>query len=224
MTDPLWVYIPINSATRSQVEQLKNDLEPIFRAELSTRFTDFASLSGTDIAEVITGPGNRSKINRVYKAIFGSANNASMCVYSGLNASYPNINVLVSSSRYLYDYSCGYGWRHRYRTCNEACLYTGDSNLIDFGLTNRISAGLGALTGHIGLMQIPHHGSIHNSDLCSFSCPFQFPRLFVSYGTTNTFGHLSTYLLGNLRASGRSVIEVTEKKDTTLSQCIQIWQ
>lgn len=94
--------------------------------------------------------------------------------------------------------------------------YTGDSNLIDSELRNTLSRILHQRIRRIGLIQIPHHGSAHNSSNNAFNelCEGAQPLLFVSYGCYNRFGQPSTRLLGKLRANGYDIAEVTEKKDS----------
>lgn len=75
----------------------------------------------------------------------------------------------------------------------------------------------------VGLIQIPHHGSAHNSSINAFVlCEDAQPLLFVSYGCNNRYGHPSTRLLGKLRANGYEIAEVTEKKDSYYMEIIKI--
>ena len=215
--DPLWVYIPVNTGCKAQIENLKSALMPIFHGALGGTFTDFESLSGEDCATVICN--HRREINEAYKSVFGTSNAASMSLYSGLKDEYYNVGTSFLY-RQSYCDCCGYHMRMDY---SEACLYTGDSNLKNGILYNLISGRFPQLIGHIGLVQIPHHGSIHSSDVHSLSLQGRPCPLFVSYGTQNTFSHPSSYLLGNLRSSGFPVFEVTERKDTTLSEMIRIY-
>lgn len=214
--EPLWVYIPVNIGLKVQIENLKRRLTPIFQGALGSTFQDFESLSGEDCAAVINN--HRREINDVYKAVFGTSNAASMALYSGLKDNYYNVDTSFSYRQSCCD-CCGYHMRRDYP---EACLYTGDSNLKNEVLYNLINRRFPQLIEHIGLAQIPHHGSIYNSDSPSLSALSRQCPLFVSYGTQNTFSHPSSYLLGHLRSCGFPVFEVTERNDTTLSEMIRI--
>ena len=80
-----------------------------------------------------------------------------------------------------------------------------------------------SLIDRIGLMQIPHHGSIKNFSCKAYSdLSIEESVLFVSYGTRNRYGHPSTYLIGSLRGEELPIAEVTECNDTTLYQIIDI--
>lgn len=103
-------------------------------------------------------------------------------------------------------------------------MYTGDSNLKDSELRNTLLRILHQRIKRIGLIQIPHHGSVHNSSNNAFNklCEDTLPLLFVSYGCYNRYGHPSTRLLGTLRANGYAISEVTEKKDSYHMEVIRI--
>ena len=103
-------------------------------------------------------------------------------------------------------------------------MYTGDSNLNDPKLRNTLMCLLHQQIRRIGLIQIPHHGSVHNSSNNAFNelCEDALPSLFVSYGCYNQYGHPSTRLLGKLRAGGYEIAEVTEKKDSYYMEVIRI--
>lgn len=103
-------------------------------------------------------------------------------------------------------------------------MYTGDSNLKDPKLRNTLSRLFHQYIWRIGLIQIPHHGSVHNSSNIAFNefCEEALPSLFVFYGCYNRYGHPSTRFFGKLRADGFEIAEVTEQKDSYHSDFCRI--
>ena len=212
-----WIYIPVNTMDLNKINSLKKELTPIFGADQDPTIWD--SMSGEQCAKVISE--NRSTINDIYMRVFGSSNASSMCLYSGLDSANHQSRSIIYKGCWQFCY-----WRdYWYRDDNsEACLYTGDSNLKDSKLRNTLSCKLHQYIRRIGLIQIPHHGSAHNSSNNAFYKLYKnaHPLLFVSYGCYNRYGHPSTRLLGKLRADGYEIAEVTEKKDSYYMEVIRI--
>lgn len=213
-----WIYIPVNTMDLNKINLLKWELAPIFGADQDPTIWD--SMSGEQCATVISE--NRSTINDIYKRVFGSSNASSMCLYSGLDS----VSLQSESNIYKGCWQFCY-WRDswcRSKENSEACLYTGDSNLNDPNLRHTLICVLHQHIRRIGLIQIPHHGSGHNSSYTAFDTlsVATRPLLFVSYGSTNRYGHPSTRLLGKLRANGYAISEVTEKKDSYHMEVIRI--
>ena len=77
-----WIYIPVNTMDLNKINSLKRDLAPIFGADQDPTIWD--SLPGDKCAKVISK--NRSKINAVYKEVFGSSNASSMCLWSDFHS------------------------------------------------------------------------------------------------------------------------------------------
>lgn len=209
-----WIYIPVNTMDLNKINLLKMKLAPFFGADQDPTIWD--NLSGEKCANVISE--NRLDINDIYKTVFGSSNASSMCLYSGLDSVkiQPGSNICKD-----YWHICFGG--HKSKENSEACLYTGDSNLNDTQLRYTLSSLLNQHIKRVGLIQIPHHGSAHNSSINAFVlCEDAQPLLFVSYGCNNRYGHPSTRLLGKLRANGYEIAEVTEKKDSYYMEIIKI--
>lgn len=212
-----WIYIPVNTLDLNKINSLKRKLAPYFDAELDPTIWD--NLSGDKCAKVICE--HRSTINDIYKEVFGSSNASSMCLYSGLDSANHQAGSIIYKGCWQFCYRRDYWYRD---DNSEACLYTGDSNLNDPKLRNTLICLLHQHIRRIGLIQIPHHGSVHNSSNNAFYelCEDALPLLFVSYGCYNRYGHPSTRLLGKLRAEGYKIAEVTEKKDSYHMELIQI--
>lgn len=210
----IWEYIPVNTASRQQINKLENGILPIFQRELPA-LQNLDSLPDQEVANIISR--HTSEINEVYKQIFKNSNKASMCLYSGGASTY---HFLIRECHsHCWCPRC-YHNPHFYHY--EACLYTGDADLTTRKLTNAITNLLGGRTERIATIQLPHHGSKYNSDVESMDrITDNHPvLLFASYGTKNRHRHPSLYLLNQLRDAGYCVHEVTEFKHTSLVQVI----
>jgi beta-lactamase superfamily II metal-dependent hydrolase len=72
---------------------------------------------------------------------------------------------------------------------------------------------IGTLKERIGLVQIPHHGSIENTDTAIFDLFSNHTMIFfMSYGIGNKYGHPSQYLIDMLETRCNRVVEVTQEK------------
>lgn len=206
-----WLYIPINSANGELIEDLKSRLSGLFSGGIPG-FKNFETLDASTCVKFITSSNQiRKDIKQIYVKVFGNANLSSMCVYSGALS---DSTVWFNGFR-LFDFPYFHHCHHLPDCDNrEACLYTGDADLTDQSLKDHIIDVLskqisgGPCLNHIGLMQIPHHGSQYNltsevmKDFCQNriiksghgesddeheSIPNNncYPMLFVSYGCFN---------------------------------------
>lgn len=189
-----WVYIPINCTLGKDIARLE--------AKLNAVVNGFTSLSATAMKDAIENHGG--EINKAYKEVFGNSNASSLCLYSGLDDARLQIPLCIySTDRY---------WR-RNGNSTEACLYTGDSELRNLTKLNCIDRMIGTLKERIGLVQIPHHGSIENTDTAIFDLFSNHTMIFfMSYGIGNKYGHPSQYLIDMLRIKYNKVVEVTQEK------------
>ena len=189
-----WVYIPINCTLGKDIARLETKLNAVVDG--------FASLPTDAMKDAIEN--HRSEINKAYKEVFGNSNASSLCLYSGFDDVKLNIPIYIYSTRYY--------WR-MHNNSTEACLYTGDSELRNLTKLNYIDRVIGTLKKRIGLLQIPHHGSIENTNTSIFDIfPDQMMTCFISYGIGNRYGHPSQYLIDMLETRFDMVVEVTEKR------------
>lgn len=215
-----WIFMPINNWNALKISQLKKELENLLKPILGKTIIDWSNLSDEIIP---TLNKHRKKFNSIYKKIFGSANNGSMLLYSGIN----DVNHQIHSHLFFNCCQCECclrwsGCHYVYRD-KEVCLYTGDANLLDGFQIRNLQMKVGRLIDRIGLMQIPRHGSIKNFSWQAYSnLSIGESVLFVSYGTRNRYGHPSTNLIGSLRGEELPIAEVTECNDTTLYQLIDL--
>lgn len=88
------------------------------------------------------------------------------------------------------------------RMFKEACLYTGDSVLMHNDKLKYLLEQLGDRNKHIGVFQIPHHGSRNNFDIDTLNMMSYYEcspkNAFVCYGTKNRYLHPSKTLLKSL--------------------------
>lgn len=214
----IWEYVPINTANEQKIKELKKSLEAFLKEQTKSE-CELSSLSAKQIVKLISE--SRASIHKIYKNVFGDTNKSSMCLYSGSltkNDTKTDPYLLTSC---LCSFRCHppIYWRIN----KDACLYTGDAYLTDRKLWHNIQRILSNRAGRIGLMQIPHHGSINNSAADAFSF-FGNPRsvLFVSYGYNNPYGHPSNYLISTLLRNRLPVCQVTDWQDSTIYQEIQL--
>lgn len=93
----------------------------------------------------------------------------------------------------------------------------GDINLNeDKNIVKEIKSRLHLLWKSIGTIQIPHHGSVHNfpEEIISedIKCAI------ISFGTTNTFGHPSDKIIGDILSKNVTLYFVTESIETMVIQ------
>ena len=188
-----WVYIPINCTLGKDIARLETKLNSV----VSGFTTQPAGAMKNAIEK------HRKEINDAYKDVFGNSNASSLCMYSGLDDAKWNIPLRIN-------FAGDYWRRRRHRT--EACLYTGDSELRNLTKLKYIERVIGTLKERIGLLQIPHHGSIENTDAGIFDMfSDQMMDCFMSYGIGNRHGHPSQYLVDMLKTKFDAVIEVTQQ-------------
>ena len=215
----VWEYVPINTADDQNILLLRKKLEAFLKEHTSNE-CDLSSLPSKEIVDMISK--FRSSINGIYKEVFGNANKSSMCLYSGSLT--PNNTTFYHHCRL--EFFCYYRCPLRHFDWvrdKDACLYTGDAILTDNKLWPHIQKVLSKRLGRIGLIQIPHHGSLHNSNEEVFSIfKENHPVLFVSYGYSNTYGHPSNYLISTLLRSEMPVCQVTDWMDSAMYQIITV--
>ena len=164
-----------------------------------------------------------TELKKIYKKINGDLNVTSMILFSGSIKNTLigcwNIPINLHPSQY-YEY---YSWTHGFNYLNyeyripSGCLYTGDINLKkDENIVKEIKSRLLYLWDSIGTIQIPHHGSVHNfsDEILSqdIKCAI------ISFGTTNTFGHPSDKIMGDILSKNIALYLVTENIETMVIQ------
>lgn len=131
-----WYFIPVNFEHNRRKEQFRNALKR-YRLEL------------TDIDTIYKINTHKGVIKNAYAEVDGDLNTNSMVLYSGYST-----NETITCTSYPFFF--------RTRQ-NSGCLYTGDIDLTENNLETKFKRFFRPKDTPIGTLQIPHHGSIHNS-------------------------------------------------------------
>lgn len=188
-----WYLIPFNYQNGNRKTQF-----------LTTLANDGIRLEDLDTVGKILS--NKAKIVKAYNLVDGDLNSNSMVLYSGSNMSY-RISTNMMGSCYCYDCSCDY-----ICDCIESgCLYTGDSDFKDDTVVSSLFRKLGNFASFIGTLQVPHHGSIKNWNKKLLQRSTEIAVL--SYGDSNSYGHPSDFVVGELIAAGKGIVRNTQDRE-----------
>lgn len=196
-----WGYIPFNFNNQQLINDIKQEYE-----KHGLEIPDANDISKTefDFAKTI--------FNQILKP--GQKRNAhSMIVYSGAN--YPKDWIC----RAVYNNFCGYKYCFHRCCCHEiatGCIYFGDFDLNIQDALNNISSKYNIVKNNISIMQVPHHGSIHNFNINIFYNLPNLNILFISAGEKNRYRHPSGTVVKNILITGRHLKLVTENKSSML--------
>ena len=204
-----WCYIPFNFDEEARYSNLINELQ----------------IRGLNKDELLRGDvdyitNNRTAINNAYKNIVkkkGTSNDSSLVVYSGPCAtphSYRRHSILTGNNYR----------RHILAEKSVGCLYLGDVNLNQtsngMDLCTALSMHLTNVKEHIGLIQVPHHGSKNNfNDDILFLCN-GYQLYFASFKTQNHYGHPSYKVVEDIMQSN-DFVGVSEDRDSVLIDIIK---
>ncbi len=196
-----WEYIPFNFNN----QQLIMDIEKAYR-DNGRIIPDANKIDKTelDFANII--------FNQILN--LGSKRNShSMILYSG--ASNPQ------------DWDCGVMYNnfcihkyciHRCYYCKmtTGCFYFGDFDLNIQSALKNISIKYNTVKDNISIMQVPHHGSIHNFNINIFNFLPSLNILFISAGEKNRYRHPSGTVVKNILKTEHHLKLVTENKSSML--------
>ena len=207
-----WAYIPFNYESSTRIEQFRNLFKEI--PELSD--VDFDDEN--QVNELIKNADRRliGKINNVFRQAFpDGANKISMILYSGPAVSSQSI-LTISENKPV----CAITPDGQHRN-EAAALYTGDTDLHQNNIIADLKSHLKGLDVNLGIVQLPHHGSIKNftKDIWNRGRTGSSRLYFAAYGTTNRYGHPS-YDVVQETLVNHTFIPVTEKRNSALIQII----
>jgi len=189
-----WLFIPFNYKFDERKEQ----------------FLKVLNLYGLKLADIDTISKikrNKTKIIEAYKT-FGDLNSNSMAIFSGKQES-DHINY------YRFNCCC-FNSLFYFFIQESGCLYLGDIDLTKKNLVTNMSKKLIKVIPFIGILQIPHHGSLYNFNK---SIIFHNIRCAIfSYGTTNTYGHPSDRVIEDVIAQDVYPCFVTEQQNSIVIQ------
>ncbi|MDR6761919.1 hypothetical protein J2Y38_002130 [Flavobacterium sp. 2755] len=189
-----WAFIPFNYKQRSRKAEFILELE---KAGLGVKLFDKI--------ENITA--NKALIRKAYDNIEGDLNENSMILFSGKEDG--RILEYTSTNKFL-----PFLFHPKFY---KSCIYFGDLNLNEPNIVRDIKMKLKGLLATTGTIQVPHHGAINNFnkeilDSAHIECAV------LSFGTTNSFGHPSSTVIGELAQSGVFSICVTEVPNSRFIQ------
>ncbi|MGI4742599.1 MAG: MBL fold metallo-hydrolase [Janthinobacterium lividum] len=148
---------------------------------------------------------NQKILARTYKQLDGDLNENSLVVYSG---------ALTAQVRLLHKGPPCACWHHfYYEAVKPGCLYLGDADLSVPFIVPDLRKRLGDRWQTIQTIQVPHHGAVKNFNPAIVAAGMQ---AVISFGTTNTYGHPSAYVIGQLHRLHANPVLVTEHLETGL--------
>ncbi len=174
-----WVFIPFNFQ--------KSKRSKILRKELEKRNIDMYNVS--DFESLWGKSKTRELIKDAYKCVPGGFNTNSLTLYSG-----PNIDVfshmgLLVCMNYFHrpikqNYCC--------ELSEPGCLYFGDYDAKGVSKWKEIYNRYKSFWDHIGIVQIPHHGSCHNYNKNINRIKPMISVIFAGYSNKYRHPHSST--------------------------------
>lgn len=193
-----WLYIPYNRKDPRYQELIeKIPQEKGFENIINDGKVDIDALSKT-----ISRSGV-SKCKKIYKSIFGDKHNSySMTLYSGRACR--EQGCLPACLRSIEE-----GRNHKLCTIN--CLYMGDYEAKKEGYFDSLQRFYSGYWGHIGLLQVPHHGSYKNYNEGLYA-PEKI--CIISAGITDKYRHPDQPTLDGILGNNCIPIIVTENPKT----------
>lgn len=183
-------YVSIDGKTDDLLKEIKKD--PHFK---DVKWNDVNVHSLFDLIKTV----DVDVLKEIYWKVYGNKHNSySMPVYSGLNC--------TGRCRK----NC-----HKQGTfstiCHTNCLYMGDYDAKSTNNCDALKRFYGDSWRRIGLIQVPHHGSEHNSDEELYS-PNKL--CIISSGREDRYGHPNQATINAIRSVGSVHTIVTEDKKT----------
>lgn len=198
-----WQYIPYNSPVKNvKVKELldvaKEQCKEIFNGD---------KISFDELRKYLESDVNRDKLKSAYNDVFKKEklNETSMTLYSGM------LGCNQKCER-----QCGKAIHYANRYCTLNCLYLGDFEAKMLEYYNGLMEVYEPYFKHIGIIQVPHHGSNnnYNANLYSSSSPDKSSILhricLVSADSNDEYGHPDEDVLDGIRKEGGIPILVTE--------------
>lgn len=194
---PDWLYIPYNRKNSKSREVIKKiSREKGFENVIIDERVDIHALS-----KVIRKAGV-TKCKKIYKSIFGDKHNSySMTLYSGRDCG--EQQCLQACLHRLEQYSN--------KLCTVNCLYTGDYEAKIDNNFNLLNGFYSKYWNHIGLIQVPHHGSENNLNKGLYSHE---KICIISVGEIDKYGHPDKTTLDTIMGNNSIPIIVTENQNT----------
>lgn len=203
----LWKYIPFNLTN----SDLINKIQQLYNTKGKTiPKPDKISQTNIDDAKAI--------FNEIIKN--NEEKNAnSMVLYSGA-AKDDFIDSYYYCNHYCcnchIDYNC-YECFHGHSVLREftGCLYLGDYDLNGKGLSE-LSKKYKNVLNNIQIIQVPHHGSIHNFNKAIFHRFYYTQCYFISAGINNKYRHPSSTVIADIVKNHKCCRLITEENSSAI--------
>ena len=177
-----WELIPYNFKKETRINEFEKKLEKEFGKKISLKEVEKIWKENED---------NREKIKKVYESLKGDLNTNSMTLFSG---------VRQVGKQMQYDSSY----------VKVGCLYTGDYEAKGKNKWKTLEEAYTEYWKWIGMIQVPHHGSIRN---CNDALISKKAVYFLSAGEKNTYKHPSQNVVRGIRFKyHNNLYIVTESK------------
>ena len=177
-----WKLIPYNFKQETRINEFEKKLEKEFGKKISLKEVEKIWKENED---------NREKIKKVYENLKGNLNTNSMTLFSG---------VREVGKQMQYDSSY----------VKVGCLYTGDYEAKGKNKWKTLEEAYTEYWKWIGMIQVPHHGSIRN---CNDALISKKAVYFLSAGEKNTYKHPSQNVVRGIRFKyHNNLYIVTESK------------
>lgn len=177
-----WELIPYNFKQETRINEFEEKLEKEFGKKISLKEVEKIWKENED---------NREKIKKVYESLKGDLNTNSMTLFSG---------VRQVGKQMQYDSSY----------VKVGCLYTGDYEVKGKNKWKTLEEAYTEYWKWIGMIQVPHHGSIRN---CNDALISKKAVYFLSAGEKNAYKHPSQNVVRGIRFKyHNNLYIVTESK------------
>lgn len=197
----LWVFIPLYYGDGEMTCKLSK--------ALSERFKENFNFKDLENPQFINK--HKKEINNAYNSVY-CRNVYSMMLYSGLLKDEESIVTKVYHKNSL----LGNDMLRPNRNNHEACLYTGDASFNNIRIGDTETYLGNDLINRIGLLQIPHHGSISNiciKELSKLSIYSPNTLLFTSFGINSQYNHPSLRVVEDAMVYDSQFIGIDEQRE-----------
>ena len=194
LDNKLWHYVAVNPLSKDKLESLRKEIETL---TYGGKPVNVADLRKPEFLIALS-----SELRDRYEKVFKGGNEYSMCVLSEAENRY---KFEFYSHLYHIRENAAYGECWGYRHSKDGALYTGDADFLNTNALKRIHERLGEHGQRILLLQLPHHGSIHNFNVDLLNWAGSHLISFACYGKKNSFHHPSSVVMGTAGTYGVSI-------------------
>jgi len=196
-----WYFIPFNYKDDVRKKQFL-----VFLKKVSLSLSDLNTLE-----KVIT---HKVKLRKIYNSIDRNLNVNSLILFSGKDSTLET--NCYTEKHHLFS-------PHFFNKIDSGCIYFGDINLNQKDIVEDIECKLVKVLPYVGIIQVPHHGSVLSFDKSVLAKFKNIKCAVFSFGTTNTYGHPSESVISEILSNSIFPYLVTEERDSTLIQWNEIF-